>query len=60
MIMVTIGIDTDQIVEIRGCHLEVELSMDRIIEEGHNMLTIIEMTFGKEMLEECKIIGVTI
>ena len=59
MIRVTIRIDTDQIMEIGECHLEVELSMDRIIEEGHNMLIIIEMTLGKKMLE-CKIIDVKI
>ena len=29
--------------EIEECHLEVQLSMDRILEEGHNALTIIEM-----------------
>ena len=60
MIKVIIRIDTDQIVEIGECHLEVELSMDRIIEEGHNMLTIIEMTLGEEILEECRIIEVKI
>ena len=54
MIKIIIRIDTDQIVEIGECHLEVELSMDRIVEEGHNMLTIIEMTLGEEILEECK------
>ena len=50
--------DTDQKVEIRKCHLEVEVSMDRIIEEGHNMLIIIEMFLGEEILEEYKIIEV--
>ena len=48
MIRVIIRIDTDQKVEIGECHLGVELSMDRIIEEDHNMLTIIEMTLGEE------------
>ena len=42
MIKANIKIDTDQIVEIGKCHLEVELSMEKIIEEGHNMSTIIE------------------
>ena len=46
--------------EIGECHLEVELSMDRILEEGHNMLTIIEMTFEENILERCKIIEVKI
>ena len=34
--------------------------MDRIIEEGPNMLTIKEVTLGEEILEECKIIEVLI
>ena len=50
MIKVIIGIDTDQIVEIGECHLDIELNVDRIIEEGHNMLTIIEMTLGEEIV----------
>ena len=56
MIKVNIKIDTDQTVEIGECHIEVELSMDRIIEEGCNMIKITEVTLGKEILEECKII----
>ena len=55
MIKTIIKIDIDQIVEMGECHLEVELSIDRIIEEGHNMLTIIEVTLGGEILEEHKI-----
>ena len=34
--------------------------MDRIIKEGHNMFTIIEVTLGEEILEEYKIIEVNI
>ena len=34
--------------------------MDKIIEEGCNMLIIIEMTLGQEILEKCKIIEVSI
>ena len=60
MIKVIIKIDTDQIVEIGECHLGVELNMDRIMKEGDNMLTIIEMALGEEILEECKIIEVKI
>ena len=60
MIKVIIRIDTDQTVEIGEYHLGVELSMGRIIEEGHNMLIIIEMTLGEAILEECKIIEVKI
>ena len=52
---VIIRIDIDQIVEIGELHSEVEVSMDRIIEEGHNMLTPIEMILGETDLEECKI-----
>ena len=55
MIRVIIRKDIDQKVEIRECHLEVELSTDRIIEEGHNMLRIIEMILGEEVLEEHKL-----
>ena len=44
MIRVIIRIDIDQIVEIGEHHLEVEVSMGRIIEEGQNILIIIEMT----------------
>ena len=60
MIRVIIRIDKDQIVEIGECHLGVDLNMDRIIEEGCNMLTIIEMFLGDEIFEECKIIEVKI
>ena len=60
MIKVIIRIGTDQMVEIEECHVGVELITDRIIEEGHNMLTIIEMPLGEVILEECKIIEVEI
>ena len=60
MIKSNIKIDTDHIVEIGECHLEVELSTNRIIGEGHNMITVIEVTLGEEILEECKIIEVKI
>ena len=55
-----ITVDTDQIVVIGEFHLGVELSMDRIIEEGCNMLKIIEMTLGEEILVKCKIMEVSI
>ena len=42
------------------CHLVVELSMDRIIEQGCNTLTIIEMTLEEEIVEEHKFIEVKI
>ena len=40
------------------CHIEVELSMDKIIEEGHSMIKITEVNLGEEILEVCKIIEV--
>ena len=55
MINVNIKIDTDEIVVIGECYLEVELSMHRIIEEGHNMITIIEVMLGDEILENTKL-----
>ena len=47
MIKANIKVDTDQIVEIGECYLEVEFSTDRIIEEGHNMITLIEGDFRR-------------
>ena len=41
---------SNQIVDLGDYHSEVELSMDRAIVEGHNMLIIIEMTFREEIL----------
>ena len=32
--------------------------MDKIIKEGHHMITIIEVTLGEKILQECKIIEV--
>ena len=56
MIKANIEIDTGQTVEIGEYH--IELSTDRIIGYGHSMITIIEVTLGEEILEECKIIEV--
>ena len=50
MIKVITGIDADLTVMIGECHLGVELSMGRHIEESQNMLIIIEMTLGEEIL----------
>ena len=50
--------DIDQIVEIEGHHSEVEVSMDRIIGENHDMSILIEMTLGETISEKCKIIEV--
>ena len=55
-----IKIGIDQIVEIGKYHSWVEVSMDRIIEECHNMSMLIEVTLGETILEECKIIEVKI
>ena len=46
--------------EIGEHHSEVELSMDRFIEEGHNMLIIMEMILEKEILEEHQIVPVKV
>ena len=60
MIGVIFRIDVEQTVEIGEHHSEVEVSIDRIIEEGHNMLIIIEMTLGEEILGNHKIMEVSI
>ena len=60
MISVIIRIDLGQIAEIGEHHTEIEVSMDRIMEEGCNMLILIQMTLGEEILEEHKIIEVRI
>ena len=60
MIMIDIKIDTDQTVKIGECHIEVKLSMDEIIEEGHSIIKIIEEILGEEILEAQSIIGVRI
>ena len=52
MIKVLIRIDT--------YHLGIELSTDRIKEEGHNMLIIIEMILVEEILGKCQITEVKI
>ena len=46
--------------EIGECHTESQLNMDKVIEEGCNMITIIEVTLEDEILEECRFIGVKI
>ena len=48
MIREIIWINIDQTVEIGGHHSEVEVSTDRTIEEGCNMLIPIEMTLGEK------------
>ena len=52
MIKVIITIDSDQILVIGKCHLGVELSMDRIIGEGPNMLIIITNDFRRGNFRE--------
>ena len=49
-----------KIVEIVGHHTEVEISMDRIIGEDHNMTILIEITLGEIILQKHKIIEVRI
>ena len=60
MIKIDIKIDTDQTVEIRECHIEVDLSMDKTIEECCSMIKIIVVIFGEEMLEAYRIIEIII
>ena len=60
MIKTVIRIDTGQILVKGNFHLGVELSMDRIIEEGHTMFIIIKMTLGEEIQGKCKIMEVSI
>ena len=60
MIKIDIKIDTDQTVGLEECHIEVELSMDKTIEEVCSMIKIIGVTLGEEILEEYKIIEVRI
>ena len=55
MIMIDIKICIDQTDEMGKCHIEVELSMDKTIEEGHSIIKIIEVTLGEVILEVCKI-----
>ena len=40
----------DQTVVIRECDIEIALSTDKIIEECHSMIKIIEVILGKEIL----------
>ena len=42
--------------EIGECHIEVELSIDKTIEEGCSMIKIIEVILGDEILDKCRII----
>ena len=58
MTRVFIKLDIDQIVEKEGHHSEVEVSMDRIIGEDHNMSIHIEMTLGETILDKHKIIDI--
>ena len=51
---------SDWIVKIGECHTDVEHNIDRIKEVGYNMITIVEMTLGEEILEKCKTIEVKI
>ena len=55
-----IKIDIGQIAEIKEHQTEVEVCIDKIIEEDHITLIIIEMTIEETILEICKIIDVKI
>ena len=60
MIKIDIKIGIDQTVAIGECHIEVELSMDKILVESCSMIKIIEVILGKTILEICKITEVII
>ena len=60
MIKIDFKIDTGQTVEVGECYVEVEPSMDKTIEDSCSMIKITEVTLGKEILEECKVIEVSI
>ena len=60
MMKIEIKIGIDQTVEIGECHVEVDLSMDIPIEEGHSMIKIIEVTLGDDILEGHKIMEIRI
>ena len=49
-----IKIDKDQTVEKGDLHIDVEVNMDKIIEEDHNLLIIIEMTLDEMISEKHK------
>ena len=59
VIIIKIGnkADVDQTVRISivECHIEVELSLDKIIEKGHSMINIIEVISEEKIFEECKL-----
>ena len=48
MVKVVIQIDIDQTARIEEHHSEVDVSMDRIIEEDNDMLIITEMDFRRD------------
>ena len=50
----------DQTVVIGECHVEIQLNMDKITEEGHSMIKITEVNSGEATLEEHTIIEVRI
>ena len=49
MIRIDIKIGIDQTVATGKCHIEVELSMDKILEKGCSMIKIIKVILGKEV-----------
>ena len=55
IIKIDIKIAIDKTVVIGECHIEVKLSMGKIIEEGHGMIKITEVILGNEILEIHKI-----
>ena len=53
-----VKVDIGQIAEIEGHHAEVDVSMDKVVEEDCIMSITIEMTIEETISEICKIIEV--
>ena len=60
MIKTDIKIGIDQTMVTGQCHIEVELSMDKILEEDCTMIKILDIILRKVILGECKILEVRI
>ena len=60
VIKIDIKVGIDKTAVIGECDIEVEVSRDKITDEGHNMSKIIEGILGKDILEEHRIIEVRI
>ena len=50
-------IDHAVLIAMVECHIELEFSMDKIIDKGHSVIKIIQMISEEEILKEQKIQG---